>query len=175
MTHAPPSSGTVRPLRRALGVFAVLGGLAMAAPPAVAASDDPVAQVCAQVVGLSPGEKHYAACVASLTHSLQGRRRGEGLEAARQACLARGYQPGSPALAECELATPPAAATAAGPSAGMAIPGGSRSYFEVSRRTAFERDQLACARLGFEPAAGGFDDCVADLRAALAQASTSMM
>jgi len=169
-----PSFATLRPWL--LGVFATLAGLTLsAAPAAIAAPADPVGQVCSQVVGLSPGEKHYAACVESLTHSLQGQQRGEGLERARQDCLARGYPQGSPGLAECELAATPAATASGDPSGAAAVPGGSRSYFTVSRRTAFERDQLACARLGFEPAAGGFDDCVADLRAALAQASTSMM
>jgi len=169
------SSATVRPLSGALGVLVVLASLTMAAPLAVADPADVVGSVCTQVVGLAPGEKHYAACVESLTHSVQSLHRGEGLAVARQACLAHGYPTGSPGLAECELAATPAATATGGPSGDTAIPGGSRSYFDVSRHTAFERDQLACARLGFEPAAGGFDDCVADLRAALAQASTSMM
>jgi hypothetical protein len=159
------------------GVLAVaaltLGALAAPAP-SFAAPGGPVGAVCAGVVGLSPGEKHYAACVQSLSHSLAALRRGEGVAAARARCLARGLAPGSAALAECELAAAPAAGDA-GPPGGAAVPGGVRSYFEVSHHVAFQRDQLACARLGFEPASGSFDDCVADLRAALSSASTSMM
>ena len=73
--------------------------------------------------------------------------------------------------------TPPPAAEAApapaanGPEYLATPPGGSRSYFMVSRETAFQREQLACARLGFDPTQAPFGDCAADLRAAMARAS----
>jgi hypothetical protein len=163
-----------RALGRALAAFTAAASFA--GSPALSASmSDTVAGVCTRVVGLSPGEKHFVACVQSLSHSLQGLHRVEDATQARQACLARGYAPRSPGLAECELAALPGMTSAPGPAGQTSVPGGSQSYFTVSKRTAYERDQLACARLGFEPAAGAFDDCVADLRAALAEASTSMM
>jgi hypothetical protein len=150
----------------------------MALPGAVSAGsyagDGEVGAVCASVVGVQPGEKHYAACVESLSHSLDGLRAGEGMGLARQGCLARGYRPNTSGLAECELAAGPAPA-ASGPEYPVASPGGSRSYFTISRETAFRRDQLACARLGFDPTQAPFGACAADLRAALARASEPAM
>jgi hypothetical protein len=163
-----------RALGLALAALTAAAGFA-GAPAASASMSDAVAGVCTRVVGLTPGEKHFAACVQSLSHSLQSLRRGEDGAQARQACLARGYAPQSPGLAECELAALPVLTSSPGQAGQTSVPGGSQSYFTVSKRTAFQRDRLACARLGFEPAAGAFDDCVADLRAALAEASTSMM
>jgi hypothetical protein len=165
-------------LRVSLVGAALLAGLAMA-PPGGAyagswAGDGEVGAVCASVVGVQPGEKHYAACVESLSRSLSGLRAGEGMGLARRGCLAQGYRPNTPGLAECELAAAPAAATR-GPEYPAANPGGSRSYFTVSRETAFQRDQLACARLGFDPTQAPFGDCAADLRAALARASEPAM
>jgi hypothetical protein len=93
---------------------------------------------------------------------------------ARHGCLAQGYRPNTAGLAECELAAAPASA-ASGPEYPAANPGGSHSYFVVSRETAFRRDQLACARLGFDPTQAPFGDCAADLRAALARASEPAM
>ncbi|HXQ17530.1 MAG TPA: hypothetical protein VN814_23170 [Caulobacteraceae bacterium] len=139
------------------------------------ADDGKVGVVCASIVGVQPGEKHYAACVESLSRSLDGLRAGEGMELARQGCLAHGYQPNTSGLAECELAAAAPAPTASGPDYPAANPGGSRSYFLVSRETAFRRDQLACARLGFDPTQAPFGDCAADLRAALARASEPAM
>jgi hypothetical protein len=123
---------------------------------------------------LQPGEKHYAACVESLSRSLQGLREGEGFGLARRGCVARGYAPNTAGLAECELAGAPASAEG-GPRYPTETPGGSRSYFMVSRETAFRRDRLACARLGFDPTQAPFGDCAADLRAALARASEPAM
>jgi hypothetical protein len=172
--HAHPLSIGQSP-RLWLGLVA---GLALALPGAVSAgsySDDgEVGAVCASVVGVQPGEKHYAACVESLSRSLDGLRAGEGMGLARRGCLARGYRPNTSGLAECELAAGPAPA-ASGPEYPAASPGGSRSYFMISRETAFQRDQLACARLGFDPTQAPFGDCAADLRAALARASEPAM
>jgi hypothetical protein len=158
--------------------LALVTGLAMALPGAVSAGsyadDGEVGAVCASVVGVQPGEKHYAACVESLSRSLESLRAGEGMGLARRGCLARGYRPNTSGLAECELAAAPAPA-ASGPEYSAANPGGSRSYFVVSRETAFQRDQLACARLGFDPTQAPFGDCAADLRSALARASEPAM
>ena len=71
--------------------------------------------------------------------------------------------------------TPQVAGAQMMPGGGGQIPGGRRSYFTVSRETAFQRDQLACARMGFDPTQAPFNDCAADLRAALARASDPAM
>jgi hypothetical protein len=155
----------------ALGVAAVC--LLATAPTGASAQPDregEVGRICVSVVGVQVGEKHYASCVQSLSQSLQGLREGEGRGLARGSCLALGYRADTSGLAECELAAGPAGA-ARGPDYPAKNPGGSRSYFMVSREMGFQRDQLACARLGFEPTQSPFGDCAADLRAALARAS----
>jgi hypothetical protein len=53
--------------------------------------------------------------------------------------------------------------------------GGARDYFTISRDAAFQRDQLACARLGFDPGQQSYAGCVADLKTALARASEPAM
>jgi hypothetical protein len=161
----------------ATGVAAAVASLVLASPFAASArpdAGDQVAQVCASVVGLAPGEKHFAACQQSLADSLQGLREGQGTALARRYCLDHGYRPGTPGLAECELASTPADAPR-GPDFDAPVPGGSRSYFLVSRDTAFRRDELACAKLGFDPSQSAFADCASELRGALARASDPAM
>src|SRR5262249_23763711 len=93
---------------RAVTSAASLGGAlcltlapqALARPGQAASGVD---QVCAGTLGLRPGEKHFAACVASLSSSLSGLQAGRDIEGARRACLARGLTPGAPAFDECEL------------------------------------------------------------------------
>jgi hypothetical protein len=160
-----------------LAAAAAVASFILASPFAASAksvSDDQVAQVCTGVVGLAPGEKHFAACEQSLADSLHGPREGQGTALARRHCLGQGYRPGTAGLAECELASAPADAPR-GPDYDVPVPGGSRSYFLVSRDTAFRRDELACAKLGFDPAQSAFADCASDLRGALARASDPAM
>ena len=161
----------------AAGLAAMVAGLALASPHSASARSDgagAVSQICAEVVGLAPNEKHFAACVQSLSDSLGSLREGEGTGLARRDCLGRGYRPDTPGLAECELAATPAGPPH-GPTFDAPVPGGARSYFVVSRETAFRRDQLACARLGFDPAQSAFADCASELRGALARASDPAM
>jgi hypothetical protein len=154
--------------------LAGLGCLFAAPATAAPARDGAVGRVCAGTLGLDPGEKHYAACVQSLSGSLADLRAGQGMAAARRICLDRGMTPGATDFNECELRE---AATA--PPAQIvddtAAPAGARSYFETSRQEAWRRDELACARLGFDPAGAAFQSCAADLRGALARASMPAM
>ena len=166
-----------RASRHALCLSAAAASLALASPMAASArteSGDRAGQICAGVVGLAPGEKHFAACQQSLSESLHNLRQGEGFASARRDCLGRGYRPNTPGLAQCELAATPTSQPR-GPAYDALAPGGSRSYFLVSREVAFQRDQLACAKLGFDPAQNAFADCASDLRAALARASEPAM
>ena len=163
--------------RYAFCLSAAAASLALTSPMAATArtdGGDRAAQICAGVVGLAPGEKHFAACEQSLSDSLHNLRQGEGYASARRGCLDRGYRPNTAGLAQCELATTPAS-DPQGPAYDAQVPGGSRSYFMVSRDVAFQRDQLACAKLGFDPAQNAFADCASDLRAALARASEPAM
>jgi hypothetical protein len=166
-----------RASRRVICLSAAAASLALASPIAASArteGGDRVDQICASVVGLAPGEKHFAACEQSLAASLHNLREGEGYAAARRGCMDRGYRPNTAGLAQCELAATPAS-DPLGPAYDAPVPGGSRSYFMISRETAFQRDQLACAKLGFDPAQNAFADCASDLRAALARASEPAM
>jgi hypothetical protein len=116
-----------------------------AAPPVIAQpAGGAVGQICKNVLGLDPGEKHFAACVDSLSTSARSLRQGQDMAAA----------PGEDAASR---------------------PGGARDYFTISRDTAFQRDKLACARLGFDPGQESFAGCVADLKTALARASEPAM
>jgi hypothetical protein len=147
---------------------------ARASGPGEPAADQParVGQVCQSVVGVRPGEEHYDVCVESLSESLRALGPARAISLARNDCLAKGLRPGSSALAVCELqstATPPAAGDAP-----PTEPGGAKSYFSASPRDSFRREQLACAEVGFDPAGGAFDSCVASLRAALFSADNPM-
>ena len=164
-------------LSRAMAGAAALATLVcLAAPAAVAnpARDGAVGRVCAGTMGLEPGEKHYAACVQSLSGSLAALHAGEGIAAGRRACAARGLTPGAADFDECELRMADAA-PAPDLANDPAPTGGGRSYFESSRREAWRREELACARLGFDPADTAFQSCVGDLRGALARASMPAM
>ena len=162
--------------RAMAGVLSLAGLACLLAAPATAAPprDGVVGRVCATTLGLDPGEKHYAACVQSLSGSLADLRADQGMAVARRACLARGMTPGAADFNECELreadAAPPAQVVA-----DSAPPAGGRSYFETSRQEAWRRDEMACARLGFDPAGSAFQSCTADLRGALARASMPAM
>jgi hypothetical protein len=168
-----------RRLSRFLAISGAVACLIAVTPTGATAQadrDGEVGRVCVSVVGVPVGEKHYVACVESLSQSLQGLREGKNRGMARRGCLTHGYLPDTPGLAECEFATRSASAArgldaSRGPEFPAANPGGSRSYFAVSRETAFQREQLACAKLGFDLAQSPFNDCAADLREALHRAS----
>jgi len=156
----------------------LVGLTSLAAAPVVSAqpsAQGEVAGICRGVLGLEPGEKHYAACTDSLGRSLQDLDQGRGMAAARRECLARRLAPDTSAFAECELAASQEAARPVRDDGATVIPGGTRSYFMISRETAYRRDQLACARLGLDPDQGAFGSCVADLKTALARASEPAM
>ena len=137
-----------------------------------------VGSICSNVVRLQPGERHYDACVQSLSRTLGNASSGVALSHARDACQRRGFAPGTPALAECTLSaadTSPATGLDPPPSdRTVAPPGGTRSYFAVSPGMALRRDQLACAELGLDPTDAAFSACAIDLRAALAAADNPM-
>jgi len=159
----------------AVGIAAAcLLGAAPADASAQPDRDGELGRICTSVVGLQAGERHYAACVQSLSQSLEGLHESAGRGLARRGCRAHGYRPDTADLARCGLAAGPAEMRRGEPYPAQ-NPGGSRSYFMVSRETAFQRDQLACARVGFDPDQTPFGDCAADLRAALARASSPAM
>ena len=153
--------------------IAGFGGAATAAEfnPAGLPSVDAVriGQICRSVIRVEPNEEHYDRCVESLSASLKSRAGELRTERARQACLNQGDAVGSSTLAVCELQarnTPQALGQHVGSTSELTIQP-SKSYFAVSPHVAFQRDQLACAELGFEPGSGEFDSCATGLEAAL--------
>lgn len=108
-----------------------------------------VGTICETVVGVRRGEEHYDACVESLSGSLRNADDGRAMLEARGYCGAKGYAPGSPALAECVLRASETQVVS-----GSSEPGGgqpiaetpSTSYFATSPRESFRHEQLACAR-----------------------------
>lgn len=158
-----------------LGVAAMAAGSAQAADPALARAPAarPPAEICVSVLGLEPGQRSFQDCADSLARSAASQRNAIALQQARRDCLAKGLQPGAPALAQCEVA---ATAEDTAPRA-RALPVSAvrrdpklRSYFDVSAIEAHQRQRMACAELGFEPTAAGFYGCVADLQSVLFEA-----
>ena len=92
---------------------------------------------------------------------------------ARNNCFAQGLKPGSSDLSLCLLqaadTAPRADDTDQLGQLNMATgknedQASSRYALSTSFNTVFEREQQACARLGFDPAFGAFAKCVADLQ-----------
>lgn len=159
---------------------AVIAGCASAGPynPSRLAPEQlaQVHQICRSVMGIPDGFGLSADCVANLSSSAvalsQSRAHGVALDAARRACLGKGLAAGDPGLAVCELSTAsdhgaPAAdaATVRIDASGLAPP--AKSYFNASFDEIRRREQMACARLGYDPINGSFAKCVASLDSAL--------
>ncbi len=141
-------------------------------PGAQAAS---IGQICQSVMRLQPSGEQYQSCVDSLMDSAKNLNRGQALQEARANCFDKGLRPGEPGFGECELQSAelqPVRTTATwAPAANDAAePGGTKSYFYASPHDVFRREQLSCARLGFDPADGGFGSCVAGLESSMFEA-----
>lgn len=156
-------------------VAATLAALAIAVPAAAAPYNPDrlptnqiaaVGQICQSVIGVRPGETHFAGCVDSLSQSWRGLDRARRLAGARAGCIAHGLAPNTPELAQCVLAS---SSDATSPSVRpTSEPGSSApSYFRASPREAHRREEQACARLGYDPTSGGFASCVAGLQSTM--------
>jgi hypothetical protein len=131
-----------------------------------------IGRACEAVVGVQPPESRYFACVGSLSDSARNVGRGRALHQAQNDCLRKGLRPG-PDLDVCVVqsareggASPPELAM----SRPMEEPGRSKTYPYASQREVHRREELSCARLGLDPAGGGFASCVGGLDSALDQA-----
>jgi hypothetical protein len=168
-----------------MGAAAVFSASACAASPIYNPSELPadqlgqVADICQSVIGLQPGEEHFVRCLESLSASARGVEQGQAMQRAERDCLAERQPAGSPALAECVLQNSERA------KASDPVPqfsridatrpvGRTKSYFYTSPRETFHREQLACARLGLDPAQAAFGSCVAGLEAGLSAADDPM-
>jgi hypothetical protein len=147
-----------------------------------------VAQVCQNVMGLSPterliggnwvGDSHldywtsrYRGCVTSLSDSVQRVGDQQANQQADRACRAKGYADGSPDLALCVLQSARqtqspegAQQTPVSQQGAEAVPTASGSLFYASAHERRRREELACAAVGIEPTGAAFKACVNDLQ-----------
>jgi hypothetical protein len=136
-----------------------------------------VHDICRSVMGVPVGTGLMTDCVGELSRlaAAQGQGRGEAhaLQNARRSCLARGLEPGRPALAECELDAASAHGTPAAQFTALQIDGAAppqrvKSYLSASFAEVRRREKAACARIGYDPIeAAAFAACVTNLDAAL--------
>ncbi len=161
-----------------------IGSCASAAPYNPASLDQgrlgQVEGICQSVMGLSPKESpipgdgnpkldplenHFQGCVATLSHAVQRGERSATLAQANRSCISHGAAIGSPALAECVLNTRDAPSPALTQvSAGSAPPSAPiHSFFGTSHAEKTRRMELACVRIGVNPALPAFDDCVKEM------------
>jgi len=151
------------------GCAAQAGGL----QPAATAQHAQAAELCRSVLGIDPAFRRYQDCAASLAQSAARLDQAQALQAARSACLEKGAGAGPGGLPECELKM----AAAVGPdlSGRTAAPSATpvKSYAYASWREIRQREELACARVGFEPIQRDFAECVASLDTALSASDHS--
>jgi hypothetical protein len=147
-----------------------------------------VAEVCQNVMGLSPSERliggewlgdsrldywtsRYRGCVTSLSDSVQSVSDIQAKQQADRDCRAKGYAAGSPDLALCVLqsarqtqAVHGAQQTTTSLQSVAALPLASGSLFYASAHERRRREELACAAVGIEPTDDAFKTCVNDLQ-----------
>jgi hypothetical protein len=182
-------------LTAASAVIAVLGISACAAATPAFNPDglqeaqlSRVAEVCQNVMGLSPSERliggnwlgdshldywtsRYRGCVTSLSDSVHGVGEAQANQQADRACRAKGYADGSPDLAVCVLqsarqaqVTESAQGASVSQQSAQSLPSASGSLFYASAHERRQREELACAAVGIEPTGDAFKACVSDLQ-----------
>jgi hypothetical protein len=182
-------------LTAASSALAVLGFAACAAatpafnPDALQETQlSQVAQVCQNVMGLSPSERliggywqgdsrldywtsRYRGCVTSLSDSVQNADDSQVKQQADRACRAKGYAEGSPDLALCVLQTARqnqvpenAQQTLVSQQGAEPLPTATGSLFYASAHERRRREEQACAAVGIEPTGDAFKACVNDLQ-----------
>jgi hypothetical protein len=147
-----------------------------------------VAQVCENVMGLSPAERliggnwvgdsrldywtsRYRGCITSLSDSVQNAGDIQAKQQADRACRTKGYADGSPDLALCVLqlarqtqGSESAQRTPISQPSATAVPTASGSLFYASAHERRQREELACAAVGIEPTGDAFKACVSGLQ-----------
>lgn len=131
-------------------------------------------EICEIVVRVQPDDEHFDGCVTSLEGSLERASREHTVVHARNECVAQGLKPGSSDLALCLLRAADATPGATDPPNQPNLMTGGRNErapssidSSASPDNAMQREQQACAELGFDPAFGAFENCVADLQSTL--------
>jgi hypothetical protein len=176
LSETPPRKAAWSAGKARRAVALAIGACALASTTAWASVYNPehlapaqISQIdaaCQTTMGLGDSPTtQYDACAESLSHSFAARLKTSHLLGARQDCLARGLQPGTTALSECELAARHRqVAQAAQPVLESAAPTPRvKSYFSASVNEIRHRELRACAEIGYDPVSPGFGQCVGDL------------
>lgn len=110
-----------------------------------------ISQICHSTIGGTDKDPHYGVCVDSLSSKISEQRRNAKLAQADATCREAGVQPGA-ALALCVLDHTSA----------NKVPTSSRQGDTAA--DILQREKIACAKIGLNPAGGSFADCVADMQ-----------
>ena len=130
-----------------------------------------VAETCDRVMGLSSGGIYRQECMDSLARSVASKAESAHLAGSYVACRGQGLHEGTAAFSTCVLdgqdwgAAMPAEPVKLAYHPGT--PENSKSYFDVSNRVHWRREQYSCAQIGLTPGTSAFGECTADLEAAL--------
>jgi hypothetical protein len=128
-----------------------------------------VAATCDRVMGLSHGGIYRQECMDSLARSVAAKAESAGLAGSYRLCRSRGLGEGTADFSTCMLdnpdpVLPPVSVKLA---YDASTPENSKSYFDVSNRVHWRREQYACAQIGLTPGTSSFQECTASLEAAL--------
>ena len=128
-----------------------------------------VAATCDRVMGLSSGGLYRQECMDSLARAVARKVESARMAGSYVACRGQGLNEGTAAFSTCML-DDRAAAVSAQPlklAYDADTPENSKSYFDVSNRVHWRREQYACGQIGLTPGTSAFGDCTAGLEAAL--------
>lgn len=117
-----------------------------------------IEQTCEQTLGAQPGGRYFASCRSRLAAAAR-RQDARRLAAQVQAdCARAGWRDGSSEFSLCVLGARTPAHDPAAPPKPLAL---------ASRTEVHHRAELSCAKLGLDPNAGDFGDCVTELEVAI--------
>jgi hypothetical protein len=128
-----------------------------------------VAETCDRVMGLSEGGIYRQECMDSLARSVARRVQAAQVAGSHQACRGQDLHEGTAAFSTCMLDKQDRDPVLPAMSVKLAYdsPENSKSYFDVSNRVHWRREQYACAQIGLTPGTTAFSECTAGLEAAL--------
>jgi hypothetical protein len=130
-----------------------------------------VAQTCDRVMGLSGGGIYRQECMDSLARSVAAKAESAHLAGNYVACRGQGLHEGTAAFSTCMLDAQDRGPAMSGEPVKLAYdastPENSKSYFDVSNRVHWRREQYSCAQIGLTPGTAAFGECTAGLQSAL--------
>jgi len=130
-----------------------------------------VAQTCDRVMGLSDGGIYRQECMDSLARAVSRKAESAQMAGSYVACRGQGLNEGTAAFSTCMLDRQDRGAAMSAEPVKLAYdpgtPENSKSYFDVSNRVHWRREQYSCAQIGLTPGTSAFAECTAGLESAL--------